>query len=169
MTPRRIDVDNYSRMQPRARRLNQMDPEVVFWPSGFLEAWGTETKQPHTFRRFFGLAAEGGKANKTTHLGIHLIEDPLPSEGGLLATWTADKTFAGQDLRLWGSGLCFPSRRPGQFGAGSWLRPKSARTGAPKCPTNVLSARPHESHGPGQRNLLRRGPDLKLQKGPPFV
>jgi hypothetical protein len=27
-----------------------MDPEVIFWPSGFLEAWGTETKKLHAAR-----------------------------------------------------------------------------------------------------------------------
>ncbi len=29
---------------------DQRDPEVVVWPSGFLEAWGTEAKRPRIFR-----------------------------------------------------------------------------------------------------------------------
>ncbi len=27
----------------------QRDPEVVFWPSGLLEAWGTNDTKPHLF------------------------------------------------------------------------------------------------------------------------
>ncbi len=29
---------------------DQKDPEVVFWPSGILEAWGTKAKKPHIFK-----------------------------------------------------------------------------------------------------------------------
>ncbi len=29
----------------------QKDPEVVFWPSVFLKAWGTKAKQPDIFRK----------------------------------------------------------------------------------------------------------------------
>ncbi len=36
-------------------RSYQRDPEVFFWPSGFLESWGAEAKKPPAF---------GGKANK---------------------------------------------------------------------------------------------------------
>ncbi len=28
----------------------QRDPVVVYWPSGFLEAWGTNANKPHFFR-----------------------------------------------------------------------------------------------------------------------
>ncbi len=27
----------------------QKEPEVVLWPSGFLEAWGSKAKKPHIF------------------------------------------------------------------------------------------------------------------------
>ncbi len=27
----------------------QKDPVVVYWPSGFLEAWGTKANKNHTF------------------------------------------------------------------------------------------------------------------------
>ncbi len=39
---------------------------MVVWSSGFLEARGTKAKKPDVFRKrlFFGLAAEGGKAEK---------------------------------------------------------------------------------------------------------
>ncbi len=31
--------------------LSQRDPKVLFWPSGFLEAWGTKAKEPHSLRK----------------------------------------------------------------------------------------------------------------------
>ncbi len=34
----------------RSVGLIQRDAEVVFWPSAFWEAWGTDAKQPHIFR-----------------------------------------------------------------------------------------------------------------------
>ncbi len=33
----------------------QRDLGVVLWPSGFLEAWGTEAKKPLIFRKLAGL------------------------------------------------------------------------------------------------------------------
>jgi hypothetical protein len=46
---------------------NQRDPGVVVWPSGSLEAWGTDAKKPNMFRYtvVFGLAAFCGKAKQT--------------------------------------------------------------------------------------------------------
>ncbi len=43
-----------------------MDPEVGFWPCGLVEAWGTEAKTPNMVKENhgFGIATEGGKANK---------------------------------------------------------------------------------------------------------
>ncbi len=45
---------------------DQRDPVVVYWPSVFLEAWGTKAKNHTSSGKswFTGLAAEGGKANK---------------------------------------------------------------------------------------------------------
>ncbi len=43
--------------------MTQMDPDFFFWPSGFLEAWGTEAKQLKKIV-FFGFAAKGGKAKQ---------------------------------------------------------------------------------------------------------
>ncbi len=42
----------------------QRDPAVVVWPSGFLEAWGTKAKKPHTVQKQVvnGLAAFGATA-----------------------------------------------------------------------------------------------------------
>jgi hypothetical protein len=31
--------------------LSQRDPDIVFGPSGVLEAWGTKAKKPHSFRK----------------------------------------------------------------------------------------------------------------------
>jgi hypothetical protein len=31
--------------------LPQKDPEVVFWPSAFLEAWGTKANKSHIFKK----------------------------------------------------------------------------------------------------------------------
>jgi hypothetical protein len=47
-------------------RTSQRDPEIVFGPSVFLEAWGTKANKPHMFKTIivFGLAAEGGKAQQ---------------------------------------------------------------------------------------------------------
>ncbi len=44
---RKVHADGPSRETP----LLQRDPEVVFWPSGVLEAWGTQAKRPHMFRK----------------------------------------------------------------------------------------------------------------------
>ncbi len=37
--------------------VNQRDPEVVVWPSGFVEAWGTKAKQTHMFKNLLALPA----------------------------------------------------------------------------------------------------------------
>ncbi len=42
----------------------QRDPEVVFWPSGFLEAWATEAKKD-TFSQKHWFVGLGAKANKS--------------------------------------------------------------------------------------------------------
>jgi hypothetical protein len=44
----------------------QRDPVVVYWPSVFLEVWDTKAKNHTCLGKYwlFGLAAEGGKANK---------------------------------------------------------------------------------------------------------
>jgi hypothetical protein len=34
---------------------NQMDPEVFFGPSDFLEAWGAKAKTPHMFMKLMVL------------------------------------------------------------------------------------------------------------------
>ncbi len=41
-------------------------PECFFGHVFFLEAWGAQATKPHFFKNIvvFGLAAEGGKANK---------------------------------------------------------------------------------------------------------
>ncbi len=49
----RNDPEGRSKIVDVCSALNQRHPVVVYWPSGFLEAYW-----------FMGLAAEGGKANK---------------------------------------------------------------------------------------------------------
>ncbi len=46
---------------------SQRDPEVVFWPSDFLEAWGTEANTPHIFRTcvVFGPCRRRGRGPQT--------------------------------------------------------------------------------------------------------
>ncbi len=74
-------------------------PEVVFWPSVFLEAWGTKAKKPHMFQKCFcwpcrprrqgqqttivlkmcGFLALGPQASKN-----HLAKQPLRQHPTLL-------------------------------------------------------------------------------------
>jgi hypothetical protein len=44
----------------------QRDPEVVWGPSGFMEAWCTKAEKPRFVQKpvSFGLASFGGKANQ---------------------------------------------------------------------------------------------------------
>ncbi len=61
---------------PRTGLGDQRDPVVVYWPSVFLEAWGTKAKNHSCLRTYWfcGRAAFGGKATQTSifleHCGL---------------------------------------------------------------------------------------------------
>jgi hypothetical protein len=48
--------------------VTQRDPEVVFWPSVFLEAWGgAKAKKPHIFQKPFFFAMPPSAARPNNH------------------------------------------------------------------------------------------------------
>ncbi len=49
---------------------------MVFWPSGFLEAWGTKAKKPHAFMEMCVCVALVPQASKKT-LGQKTLRDPF--------------------------------------------------------------------------------------------
>ncbi len=58
-----IDVPTHpSRLLSSPPTFFQRDPDVVCWPSGFLEAWGARANKPHIFKKFVFLLALPPKA-----------------------------------------------------------------------------------------------------------
>jgi hypothetical protein len=94
------------------KTIRQRDSEVFFWPSGFLEAWGTKAKQPQIFRKRVVLLALPPRSARPKNHSI--LEDECFFGLGTYClqkdTWPK-KHFRGHLTNLPGGGWENPGRK----------------------------------------------------------